>query len=63
MPNKITSIEARWKQRNAFLDKGAAALPSPLQRMVRKQSREDQKEEFNTFFPSFLVAFRKKAGT
>lgn len=61
MPNKITSVEARRKQRNAFLDNGAAALPSPLQRMVRK-SREDQKERFNTFFPSFLVAFRKNTG-
>lgn len=61
MPNKITLIETRWKQRNALLDNGATALPSPLQRMVGK-SREDQKEEFNTFFPSFLVVLRKKAG-
>lgn len=60
MPNKITSIEARWIQRNTFLDDGAAALPSPSQRMVRKY-REDQKEEFNIFFTSFLVAFWKKS--
>lgn len=52
---KYTYADRRWKQRNAFLDDRAGALPLTLspQWAGRKQAREDHMfpRVFNSFFP------------